>query len=342
VSDARRDDLASARDSGGRYVHPWRVPGGTTRGLGDILRWQMQRLRDGRDPQPQPVAFRVARPAIAMPRTTHDELRLTWVGHSTFLVQCAGVNLLTDPIWSRRASPLQWAGPSRLLPPGLPFNALPPVDAVVLSHDHYDHLDAATVRRLHSRYGDALQWVTPLGYAAWLGRRGIRNVVELDWWQGALIQTDGGTLEVEAAPAQHWTKRSPFGERQRLWASFRIAAGGRSIYFCGDSGYFEGFTEVGGRLGRFDACLLPVGAYEPRWFMKPAHMNPEEAVRAWADLGASGLFVGMHWGTFQLTDEPPLEPPQRTRAAWVEAGLSASRLWLPRHGETRVVPNERS
>jgi L-ascorbate metabolism protein UlaG (beta-lactamase superfamily) len=144
-------------------------------------------------------------------------------------------------------------------------------------------------------------------------------------------------LDVHATPAQHWSKRSPLSEGLRLWASFVLSAADRApVYFGGDSGYFDGYRAIG-ELGPFAAVLLPIGAYEPRWFMKPAHMNPEEAVRAYTDLGATGLFIGMHWGTFRLTDEPPLEPPVRAATAWREHGLPPAQLWIPRHGETRII-----
>jgi N-acyl-phosphatidylethanolamine-hydrolysing phospholipase D len=330
-------DLASCTDDTGRFAHPWPVAGGG-RGPRQIMRWQLQRLRQPAAPNPQPGEIGTARPAVAAPRAAAGELRCTWIGHATFLLQLGSINVLTDPMWSRRASPLQLLGPRRLVDPGLPLDALPPIDAVLLSHDHYDHLDDGTVRRLCRRFGPSLHWVTPLGYDRWLRRRGAQHVVELDWWQNAVIQTPGGTLFITATPAQHWTRRTPFAERRRLWASFVVRADdGAPLYFCGDSGYFPGFEVIGRAHGPFGVSLLPIGAYEPRWFMKPAHMNPEEAVRAYCDLGGRGLFAGMHWGTFRLTDEPPLEPPRRVRSAWAEAALPAADLWLPRIGETRIT-----
>jgi N-acyl-phosphatidylethanolamine-hydrolysing phospholipase D len=244
----------------------------------------------------------------------------------------AGANVLTDPVWSRRASPISWLGPQRLVPPALAFDELPPIDVVLLSHDHYDHLDRPTVERLHARFGERLTWVTPLGYAPWLARLGVTRVAELGWWQTASFRSG---LACTSLPARHWTRRLPWDRMRRHWASFALAAAdGARIYFCGDSGYASSFCEIGERAGPFDAALLPIGAYEPRWFMHTAHMNPEEAVQAWVDLGASGALVPMHWGTFRLTDEPPLEPPARLRRVWAERRLPAQALRIPRHGET--------
>src|SRR5690606_31856415 len=298
-------NLRSARDERGRFILPWLLEESPSRGFRDILRWYRERARTGIAPDPAADEFRLGEPDIAAPRNAADELRITWIGHATFLIQIAGITILTDPIWSRRASPIGWAGPSRLSPPGLGFDSLPPVDVVLLSHDHYDHLDRRTVRRLHARFEDDVAWVTPLGYASWLRDVGISRVVELDWWQSADIDTPGGTLTVHGTPAQHWTKRSPFSERTRLWSGFVVGAGGAKVYFGGDTGYFDAWRAIGAR-GPCEASLMPLGAYDPRWFMKPAHRNPEEAVRAWQELGVGGLFVGMHYATFRLTDEPPL------------------------------------
>ncbi len=323
---------------GGGFRIPWPLEGRDERGGGGFLHWQWERLTRRLPPDPGPEALPRARPEPAYPRAPAEEVRITWVGHSTFLLQLGGLNLLTDPVWSRRASPVQWMGPARFVPPGLAWEELPPIDAVLVSHDHYDHLDDGTVRRLHARFGEGLRWLTPLAYREWLGARGISRVAELDWGEEAEVEGAGGSVRAVCLPVQHWTRRTLRCFNERLWASWLLETPtGRRVCFAGDSGWFRGFRKIGERYGPLDAALLPIGAYEPRWFMRPAHMNPEEAVRAYRVLGGEGLFAGMHWGTFRLTDEDPLEPPVRTRAAWAEAGLPPERLWIPAHGETRVL-----
>jgi len=321
----------------GRFRIPWPLEVADERSGGSFFRWQWERLRQERAPNPSPDQLPVVPHDVASPRAAADEIRVTWVGHATFLLQAAGLNLLTDPHWSRRSSPFQWMGPARFQPPGVPFDELPPIDAVLLSHDHYDHLDHATVERLRDRFGAGLRWITPLGYRGWFGDLGI-EVTELDWWEEMEVPAADGAVRVTCAPAQHWTRRRLKETNERLWASFALLLpDGRRIYFGGDSGYFRGYAAIGERLGPFDVVMLPIGAYDPRWFMAPAHMNPEEAVRAYEDLGGRGAFVAMHWGTFRLTDEDPLEPPVRARAAWEAEHLPARDLNILRHGETLIL-----
>jgi N-acyl-phosphatidylethanolamine-hydrolysing phospholipase D len=251
-----------------------------------------------------------------------------------------------------------FAGPHRFVRAVPDLEALPPIDAVLLSHDHYDHLDRLTVQALRDRFGDQLVWLTPLGYREWFARQGVRQVMERDWWESADLP--GGRYQAVSVPARHWTRRRPGGSNSRLWCGWTILptepgtrggegadGGGRDsspfrVYFAGDSGYCSVFQEIGARLGPFDASLIPIGAYEPRWFMGAAHMNPEEAVQAYRDVGARGAFVGVHWGTWRLTFEDPLEPPIRTRKAWAKAGLEERDLHLPRHGETLTLQRPRA
>jgi N-acyl-phosphatidylethanolamine-hydrolysing phospholipase D len=270
--------------------------------------------------------------ALAAARTLsqgNPRATVTWVGHATVLVHVDGVNLLTDPHWGDRASPLSWAGPRRLSPPGVPFESLPPIHVVVISHDHYDHLDVATVKRLAATH-DPL-FLVPLGFGPWFAEQGIVRVQELDWWQEHQI----GGVRVVCAPAQHWGQRSPFDLNRRLWASWAVLGpSGRRLYFSGDTGYFEGFREIGGRLGPFHVAALAIGGYLPPALMRPHHVNPEEAVQAFVDLRAQ-VMLGVHWGTFDLTHEALDEPPRRMLAELERRQLDRERGWVLRMGETR-------
>lgn len=277
------------------------------------------------------------RPNVARPRASPGECRVTWIGQSSFLLQIGQTTILTDPVLSRRAGPFKSVGPARFIDATISLADLPAVDAVVLSHDHYDHLDSRTVRGLVERLGSALPFITPLGYKRWFARQGAHNVVERDWWETA--ELPGITAEFVCLPAQHWTRRG-LNIGRRLWSSWMIRAAPFAVYFCGDSGYCPAFREIGARLSAPDIALMPIGAYAPRWFMKPAHMDPDEAVQAFLELGARD-FVAMHWGTFRLTDEPMLEPPVKTRVAWEARQLPLARLHVPRHGETLIWRAER-
>jgi N-acyl-phosphatidylethanolamine-hydrolysing phospholipase D len=253
---------------------------------------------------------------------------VTWVGHSTLLVQLDGVNVLTDPHWGDRASPVDWAGPRRLSAPGLAFEDLPRIDVVLISHDHYDHLDLGTVRRLADRH--APLFLVPLGLKAWLAEQGITRVEELDWW-GAWASHG---LAFHCLPAQHFSARSPWDGNRRLWASWALVGRDRRLYFSGDTGYFDGFRAIGERLGPFDVTALSIGAYLPPEIMKSVHTTPEEAVRAHLDLRGR-VMLGIHWGTFDLADEPLDEPPVRMLAEASRRGLTGEQAWVLRIGETR-------
>ena len=319
---------------GGGFENPW--PDAEQAGFLRLLEWiiikrGLTRLLRA----PDYTVFTPVASSFATPRATASDTTVTWIGHSTFLLQIAGANVLTDPVWSDRASPTRSTGPRRWIAPAVKLHALPPIDVVLLSHNHYDHLDDTTVRRL-ARTDPRAEWIVPLGLKRFLARRGISRVTELDWWQ----DTHVGALTVGATPAQHFSARG-LGDRNRtLWCGFAITGGNRRIFFAGDSGLHPEFTRIGAHFGPFDVALLPIGAYEPRWFMRPVHMNPEDAVRAYQDLRGGAprahatTFVPMHWGTFRLTDEPMTEPPERLRAAWNAAGLEAGLLRVLRHGET--------
>lgn len=330
-----QEDPPAHHGPGGRFRNPW--PGlPADPGTAEMLKWSWQRARGSLPPDPAPDRLPRADPEIVRPHIDpgSTELRATWIGQASFLLQLPGLNVLTDPVFSARASPVQWAGPRRFTPPGIALEELPPIDAVLLSHDHYDHLDRRSLGTLAERSPDAT-WFTPLGYRRWLERRGVRRVAELDWWEEASHDGESGVVAgMRCLPARHWTRRRLRDARKKLWSAWRVEAGGRRVYFGGDSGYCPAFEEIAAREAPFDLVLLSIGAYEPRWFMAAAHMNPEEAAQAYADLGGRGACVGMHWGTFRLSDEDPLEPPVRMRAAWSALGLPASDLHLPPHGKT--------
>jgi N-acyl-phosphatidylethanolamine-hydrolysing phospholipase D len=256
------------------------------------------------------------------------ESTVTWIGHSTLLLRFDGLTILTDPNWSERASPLSWAGPKRLVPPGLAFEALPRVDVVVISHDHYDHLDLPTVKRLAAEH-DPL-FVVPLGLKAWFAERGMTRVEERDWWE----RVEHRGVSFVCTPAQHFAQRTPWDGNRRLWATWAVIGPSRRFYFTGDTGYFDHFKEVGARLGPFHLVAVAIGAYLPAAMMRSVHVTPEEAVQVAEDVGAR-VMVGIHWGTFDLADEPLGEPPERMRAETARRGIGPDRAWILRIGETR-------
>jgi N-acyl-phosphatidylethanolamine-hydrolysing phospholipase D len=321
----------------GGFRNPW--PNATPADAAEVLRWQAERRRKPRAANPSPGFFPRATPSFATPRAPVDQITATWVGHSTLLLQIGSLNLLTDPIWSARASPVWFAGPRRLTPPAVDFDALPPIDAVLQSHNHYDHLDSRTVRRIVRRFPDAT-WYAPLGLPPKLRRWGVRNVVERDWWQTA----EHGEATIGCVPAQHFSARGLRDRNETLWCGWTVHASGRRIFFAGDTALHPEFSDIAERQGPFDLVLLPIGAYDPQWFMRRVHMNPEDALEAYRALcgpyadAPSPAMLAIHWGTFRLTDEAADEPPQRMRAAWRAAALPDDRLWILAHGETRTVP----
>jgi N-acyl-phosphatidylethanolamine-hydrolysing phospholipase D len=288
--------------------------------------WGFQRQKYRR------IAFPVARSDPAFLATNPDKPTLTWIGHSSFLLQTGGLNVLTDPHFTERASPLAWAGPERWAAPGLKLDELPPIDLVLVSHNHYDHLDERSARDIAQRHPKALFFV-PLGLRAWLQDRGMARVVELDWWQAH----EHAQYKLTAVPAQHFSGRGTHDRNRTLWCGFVLEAAGRKIYFAGDTGYSKDFADIGARFAPVDLALLPIGAYDPRWFMSAMHVNPEEAVRIHQDIGAR-LSVAMHWGTFRLTEEPMDEPPRRLVRALQQAQIAPEQFWVMQHGETRALP----
>lgn len=304
-------------------------------GLRDFARWLLTRRR------PPPAV--PLQPAAAEPerlRANTAEPTLTWIGHSTFLVQLEGRNLLTDPIFTDRATPVYFAGPRRVTPPGLAVAQLPRIDVVLVSHDHHDHLNLGSLRAIVRKAAEAGEpeplFLVPEGLGAWFRKRHFHRVEELRWWQtldGTHAPELGG-LRVHGTPAQHWSQRFPWLVNRRHWCGFVVEGAGGRLFFPGDTGYSRDFLDIRERIGAMSVSLLPIGAYEPRWFMAPMHTAPEDAVRIHRDL-ESKLSVAMHWGTFAMTDEPFDEPPRLLREALRDAQVRPEHFWVMAPGETR-------
>ncbi|MFE0735024.1 MBL fold metallo-hydrolase [Streptomyces sp. NPDC058855] len=262
-----------------------------------------------------------------LPGAGPGTVAVTWAGHASWVVRVGGLIVLTDPVWSRRIL----GTPARITPVGVRWEDLPPVDAVVISHNHFDHLDAPTLRRLPR---DTPVFV-PAGLGRWFTRRGFVRVTELDWWEAAEL----GGVRFDFVPAHHWSKRTLLDTCRSLWGGWVLTdRAGHRVYFAGDTGYGHWFAEIGRRHPGIDLALLPIGAYDPRWWLSDVHTDPEEAVRAHQDLGARRM-APMHWATFVLSSEPVLEPLTRVRAAWERAGLPREDLWdLPVGGSRVLVP----
>ncbi len=309
------------RDGNGRFVN---LDGGGPPPMGRVFKWAVVDKLAGRrrkSPPTAPVPF-VAPDvdALRTPPAPGEGARLTWLGHAGWLVQAAGVSLLLDPVLHDRIAVVT----KRNGPVPLPASALPPIAAQLVSHNHYDHLDMPTLRDVGAPV------LAGLGVAPNVGR--ALDVVELGWWDAVDVKG----VRVTFVPSQHWCRRGLFDVNQALWGGFVIEAGGVSIYHSGDTAYFAGFREIGRRFPRIDVALLPIGAYDPRWFMSYQHMDPAQSIQAFSDLGARQV-LAMHWGTFKLTDEPLDEPPVFFRAAAAATGLADGVARVLAVGETVTV-----
>ena len=322
--------VPSHRDADGRFYNnyphdPWP----------SFLRWQWERWRDGVPKIPEGGwHFELLQPDLASLRTNRTGRSVTWIGHATLLLQTGGLNIVTDPQFSDRAAPVSFLGPQRVVAPAIMPADLPHIDAVLISHNHYDHLDIPSLRSLNAQAGGPPRFFVPLGLKAWFHNTlGVLDAVELDWWQSAQLDTVTGSATLHLVPVQHWSSRTLTDRNLTLWGGWVLEQPDFRFMFCGDTGYSKDFADIQKRFGRFDLAAIPIGAYEPRWFMKMQHINPAEAVQIHRDLHADRS-IAIHWGTFVLTDEPLDEPPRALRAALAAAGIPAADFPALKHGET--------
>ncbi len=296
-------------------------------------KWQRERRAAGLPWEP-PGGWRfpLDRPDVGYLARNRSDTTITWIGHATALLQVGGVNILTDPHFSARASPLPFAGPKRRVPPAIAIDDLPHIDVVLVSHNHYDHLDAGSVRALARQRGGAPRFYVPLGVRSFFEQRGMRVAAEMDWWDRA----SGDDIDVHFVPAQHWSGRTLTDRNRTLWGGFVVEKDGFRFIYTGDTGYSHDFADIRARFDAFDLAVIPIGAYAPRWFMSTQHVDPAEAVRIHRDLNARRS-LAVHWGTFVLTDEPLDEPPRKLAEALDAAGVARDDFWVFRHGEMRVL-----
>ena len=304
-------------------------------GFLDLMRWRRDRLFGDKVTEEPEGGFGL--PLVeddpARVRPAVGEARITWVGHATLLLQVNGINVLTDPTWSDRASPLSWAGPRRITPPGLAFTHLPEIHAVIISHNHYDHLNLETLHRLRARQPHNPPVVlAPLVVGGWLRENGVPEALEFDWWESHELPG----LRATAVPVQHFSARTPFDRNESLWSGWVLDWDNFRFYFGGDTGYSQDFKDVATRFPGIDLAALPIGAYAPRWFMKPVHLNPADAVLAHQDLAAKQS-IAIHWGTFKLADDHPTEAPRFLARDLALAKVPPTRFWVFTHGETRSI-----
>lgn len=274
---------------GKKFVNPGIVK---SNGFRELIKWSRNR---------QPGAWEEVRNAVYGPpppaRVDGDSIRVTFVNHSTFLIQFMNLNILTDPVWSERASPVGFAGPKRMRPPGIRMEDLPDIDIVLLTHNHYDHLDIKTMKRLSREHKPVIY--CPLGVGRYLERRGIGNFVEMDWWKEVEFNRD---LAIVCTPSQHFSGRGMFDRDRTLWSGFALKSGSGSIYYAGDTGYGDFFREIAERIGPVSLAFIPIGAFKPEWFMAPIHTSPADALKVQDDLGGP-VSIAMHFGTFPLADD---------------------------------------
>lgn len=290
----------------------------TPHGFLDLLKWKLSFKTESWPSEIKP-AYEKSIPK----ERSFEKMTVTFITHATFLIQVDGLNILTDPVWSNRTSPFSFIGPKAVHPPGVDFDKLPKIDIVLISHNHYDHMDAKTIHDLDEKFSPL--FLVPLANAEKIKSFGAKKIEELDWWDKKELSPE---VKITLTPAQHWSSRTSFDRMKALWGSYYIETKKEKIYFAGDTGYGPHFSEIAKKLGAPTVSLLPIGAYEPRWFMKDMHMNPEDAVLAHLDL-QSKFSIGMHFGSFQLTDEAIDTPTKDLEMALDKHKLSNFKTLVP-------------
>ncbi|XP_033645634.1 N-acyl-phosphatidylethanolamine-hydrolyzing phospholipase D-like [Asterias rubens] len=332
------EDVTPSKMVNGRFVNPWETWRDPK--LANVIRWACMR-KQGTIPS-KSVLDELLPVLTPDPHKIHaappSGVNITWIGHASVMVQMDGITILTDPIFSDYCGPASLVGYYRFRPPPCTVNQLPKIHAVVISHSHYDHLDLPTVVALNNRFGSHLRWFVPLGLADWFTQTGVENVIELDWWQENCIP-DHSDVTFAFTPSQHWSQRTAFDKHKSLWGSWSIIGPNHSFFFAGDTGYCKGFKEIGQRYGPFDVAAIPIGAYIPRWFLSPQHVDPTEAVQIHLDIQAKQS-LGIHWGTFELGKEHYLAPKEDLKIALDKAELTDEDFFTLKHGETRLLSAE--
>jgi N-acyl-phosphatidylethanolamine-hydrolysing phospholipase D len=305
---------------------------------GVVESW-VSRIRNWTTPAPSREPLQPLQPVNADLGFIHsntDTPSLTWIGHATFLLQTgSGINILTDPVFEDRASPVQFAGPKRHQPPGLAIVDLPHIDAILLSHSHYDHLSLASLRNLYAQKGGAPTLYAPLGVDRWLAENitdgDLTHIVRMDWWDKVTLKD----MEIHLLPVQHWSARTPWDRSESLWGAFALRRPGFSFFFSGDLGYSKDIADIAARFNGFDLAAIGIGSYRPDWY-RNSHVNPEEAIRIHKELRIKRSF-GMHWGTFPTGEEPLDQPLEDLAIARTVHGLTENEFMVLRHGETHRV-----
>ncbi len=312
--------------NGKQFFNPWQG-GPIQKSFGDLIKWQMQK------PKVEEIDWIDDVRSVQAPTIDgQQDLVMTMINHASFLIQYPQLTLITDPFFSERASPVTWAGPKRKRAPGIKLEDLPPIDVILISHNHYDHMDIASLRELVARFNPRIY--VPLGNKAFLSDIGSDKIHELDWWDSVDL---GLSFRLHLVPAQHWSSRMPWDRNQALWGGFVLEQAQHRLYFAGDTGYGPHFQAIRERLGSMHVSLIPIGAYEPRWFMKEQHTNPAEAVQAHIELGSRQSF-GIHWGTLKLTDEDMEAPARELAQSLSQAGLAPEVFQAARNGQSWTLP----